>query len=337
VKDLVALTGLDEGRVVEIVDRLASQGALDVEGRAAAKPEADAEDDDAKTARLAAVPEELGGGDPAAEESGPELFTGTEVPEPPPSSQELLPEDPAELERDANDERNYRRLYETTFRPMDREGRIAAAAKEEGANLFALCLDAEPQVIHALLTNHRFGLDHARLVASHHPTHTGLEVLGRRNEFIRDRGVERRLLSNAQLPGSLLRKMVGPKLIMDLYKVCVSREFPERTRVMCREHLCKKFTLGSADERAALLIKTEGRCLVLLLQVALDARTTQILVGKTTYSVLFIQNLARWPATPPQLLAHLLKQAVVRQNIGLRKLVLKHPNVPKEMKRNLSV
>jgi hypothetical protein len=116
----------------------------------------------------------------------------------------------------------------------------------------------------------------------------------------------------------------------------VSREFPERTRVMGREHLCKKFTLGSADERAALLIKTEGRCLILLVQVALDARTTQILVAKSSYSVLFIQNLARWPATPPQLLTHILKQPIAKQNTGLRKLILKHPNVPKEVKRNLN-
>jgi hypothetical protein len=31
-----------------------------------------------------------------------------------------------------------------------------------------------------------------------------------------------------------------------------------------------------------------------------------------------------------------LKQPIVRQNMGLRKMLLKHPNVPKEIKRNLS-
>jgi len=46
--------------------------------------------------------------------------------------------------------------------------------------------------------------------------------------------------------------------------------------------------------------------------------------------VLFIQNLARWSATPPALLTHLLKQPVVRQNIGLRKMLLKHRNVSSE-------
>src|SRR4051812_38494190 len=43
VKDLVALTGLDESRVVEIVGRLATEGALDVEGVAPAPPASEPE------------------------------------------------------------------------------------------------------------------------------------------------------------------------------------------------------------------------------------------------------------------------------------------------------
>ena len=55
-----------------------------------------------------------------------------------------------------------------------------------------------------------------------------------------------------------------------------------------------------------------------------------------SYTVLFIQNVARWPASPPALLVHLLKQMIVRNNMGLRKMLLKHPNVPVETKRNFS-
>ena len=139
--------------------------------------------------------------------------------------------------------------------------------------------------------------------------------------------MQRRLLGNPQLPTTLLRRMLSPKLLMDVYKIAINREIPERSRVMTRELLQKKFMLGSGDERAALLIKTEGRCLVLLVNCALDSRTTQILTAKTSFTVLFIQNLARWSATPPQLLVHLLKQPVVRMNIGLKKMLLKHPNV----------
>ena len=131
----------------------------------------------------------------------------------------------------------------------------------------------------------------------------------------------------------LLKKIVNPKLLMDVYKIAINREYPERTRVKVREHLIKKFALATSDERAALLIKTDGRCLILLVGVALDARATQILMAKTTYTVLFIQNLSRWSATPPLLLGYLLKQPVVRQNMGLRKMLLKHPNMPMELKR----
>jgi hypothetical protein len=200
----------------------------------------------------------------------------------------------------------------------------------------ALCYDPEPQIIHAVMSNPKAGLVHARMIALHHHTGAGLELVGRRSEFLSDMQVQRRLLSNPQLPGTLLRKIVNPKLLMEVYKIAINRELPERSRVMTRELLCKKFMLGSGDERAALLIKTEGRCLILLVNCALDARTTQILTSKTSYTILFIQNLARWSATPPALLVHLLKQPVVRMNIGLRKMLLKHANVPSETKRNFT-
>ena len=92
--------------------------------------------------------------------------------------------------------------------------------------------------------------------------------------------------------------------------------------------------LSSSDERASLLFKTEGRCLLLLVQCSLDAHATQILCSKSNYTMLFIQNLARWSATPPPLLAHLLKNPIVRRNQGLKKMLLKHPNCPSEAKRN---
>jgi hypothetical protein len=92
--------------------------------------------------------------------------------------------------------------------------------------------------------------------------------------------------------------------------------------------------LSSSEEKASLLVKTEARCLILLVACSLDAHATQILCSKQTYSVLFIQNVARWSATPPALLAHLLKNPVVRRNMGLRKMLLKHPNMPADVKRN---
>lgn len=245
-------------------------------------------------------------------------------------------DDPVEEEKRVQGEREYQKIYEQIYHPMARDERIAAAEQVDGPDLFALCYDPEPQIIHAVMSNPKAGLPHARMIALHHRTQAGLELVGRRSEFLSDAQVQRRLLSNPQLPGTLLRRIVNPKLLMEVYKIAINREIPERSRVMTRELLCKKFMLGSGDERAALLIKTEGRCLILLVNCALDARTTQILTSKTSYTILFIQNLARWSATPPALLVHLLKQPVVRMNIGLRKMLLKHPNVPSETKRNLS-
>lgn len=319
VKDLVALTGFEEGRIVEIVDNLASQGALEVEGAA---PSGGSSRPSVKP-KGAELEEEPPIDEPAAEE-----------PEPTEEEAAENAENAAEDAEDEANERNYRQIYETIFRPMEKDARIAAAHNAEGSHIHALCLDADPQIIHALLSNPRFGLEHARSVAFHHRTAGGLDMIGKRNEFASDSGVQRRLLRNPQLPDQLLRKIVSPKLIMDVYKIAIDREIPERSRVMTREHLRKKFMLASADERAAFLFKTEGRCLILLVNCAIDAHTTQILCSKNTYTVLFIQNLARWSATPPAVLAHLLKQQLVRRNIGLKKMILKHPNCPSEAKRN---
>lgn len=344
VRELVALTGLDEGRVGEIIGRLASEGALDVEGAPAPSAAPAAQPSRAPASQSQGHQALVNDPSLAEEPSPPE----PEVEEPLPSDSAIpLPEesnplppdedeDPAAAEERIRDENNYRKIYETEWHALDRDIRVGKAKEADGTDLCALCFDPEPQVIAAILTNPRCGFLQARLIAFYHRTNTGLDMLGRRNDFLTDQQVQRKLLANPQLPDAVLRKIVSPKLIMEVYKIAINREYPERTRVKVRELLQKKFMLGSADERAALMIKTEGRCLILLVNCALDVRTTQILCAKTTYTILFIQNLARWSATPPQLLTYLLKQPVVRQNMGLRKMILKHPNCPSEVKRNFS-
>ncbi|MBX3188783.1 MAG: hypothetical protein KF819_17325 [Labilithrix sp.] len=315
VKDLVALTGLGEDRVLAIVDVLATQGALELEGGAPSSASM-----------------------PAARP--PESKRETETPEETPPEEVEEPKDESDVAAEADDaeeaeaSRNYRQIYETTYRPMDRDARIVAATNADAEQLMALCHDPDPQIVHAILANAHANLNHARAISLHHRTQVGLEMVGKRADFLADAGVQRRMLRNPQLPDALLRRIVQPKLIMDIYKSAIDREIPERTRVKTRDLLRKKFMLASADERAAFLFKTEGRCLVLLVQCAIDAHTTQILCSKNTYTVLFIQNLARWSACPPAVLSHLLKQQLVRRNIGLKKMILKHPNCPAEAKRN---
>jgi len=50
---------------------------------------------------------------------------------------------------------------------------------------------------------------------------------------------------------------------------------------------------------------------------------------------MLVRNLARWPATPPPVLTHLMRQAHVKRSPALRNLILRHPNAPSELKREL--
>jgi hypothetical protein len=325
VRELVSLTGLDEARVVTIVQDLASQGALEMDadgGAPSMQP----------SAPFSIPPDTESDRALAQAEADADAANA----EPAPREAEEGDESPEETEQREVGEREYRKMYQDQFAGLDRDARVAAAETLGNPELFALCFDPEPQVIHALTKNPKCGLDHARMIAVHHRTHVGLDAIARRSDYLVDAQVQKRLLKNPQLPDAMLRRIVSPKLIMDVYKIAIDRENPEMARMKVRELLIKKFSLASADERAALVIKTDARCLQLLINCALDARATQILCGRQSYTILFIQNVARWPASPPALLTHLLKQNIVRNNMGLRKMILKHPNVPVETKRNFS-
>jgi hypothetical protein len=336
VRELVSLTGIDEARVVDIVQGLASQGALEMDqdgGSPSLQPSAPFSIPPTTTPATSSPP--------VASESeralaAEEAATDAANAEAPPAEPGEGDETAEEAEQREVGEREYRKIYQEQYAGLERDARIHAAETVGNPELFALCYDPEPQVIHALTKNTKCGLEHARMIALHHRTHLGLDAVGRRSEYLSDAQVQKRLIKNPQIPDAMLRRIVNPKLIMDVYKIAIDRENPEMARMKVRELLIKKFSLASSDERAALVIKTDARCLTLLINCALDARATQILCGRQSYTILFIQNIARWPASPPALLTHLLKQNVVRNNMGLRKMLLKHPNVPVETKRNFS-
>ena len=60
--------------------------------------------------------------------------------------------------------------------------------------------------------------------------------------------------------------------------------------------------------------------------MTIDGKTTALLCRRTYVSTLLIQNIARWSAAPPQLIAHLRRQDIVRRNPQLRLLLEHHPN-----------
>jgi hypothetical protein len=395
VRDLVALTGIDQPRVEQIVSKLASQGAVALEptessgylpdvasspalptvtnppprGRAPAPPLVPADEGTTSFADFAAVlgldPSKFaaadGGRAAAVEQPVAQERVESKSNYPPPASEEpdapiereaaaeLVADDGPQLEEvtdeeaaaDAEEneeavalkEQDYRKLYEAQFHPLTIDVRVGLAKKAHGADLMALCLDADARVIAAILENPSCGLAHVRLIAFHHRTGTGLEIITRRNDFLRDLLVERRLLRNPQAGDTVLQRIMASKRLFQTYKIAIDRDVPELTRSKSRGHMRQKYQNAPSEERADLVLRTEGRCLIFMTGCAFDAKMTGILCGRPYNSVLFIQNLAKFSATPPALLAHLMKQPFVRKHAPLKKLLLQHPNMPGDVKR----
>jgi len=238
----------------------------------------------------------------------------------------VLPEAEAEPEAPAAAAPSHRALFEQRLRAQSEDQRAALARNAAEPELSAYCFDPVAKVIQAVFENPRAGLAQARLVAAHHGTAAGLERVAASAAFAGDAGVRRALLQNPLLPASLFRRLWGGRRLHELYLVAESREAPEQTRSMAKEALRAGFNQRTADEKAELILRTEGRCLLMLAGLTVDGHTTQLLCRHSYTSTLLIQNLARWSAAPPQLLAHLLRQEAVRRNVQLRLLVERHPN-----------
>jgi hypothetical protein len=224
----------------------------------------------------------------------------------------------------------HRKLYETALHQLPAAARAARAKVAEEPELSAFCFDPLPAVIQALLENPRFGVPQARLVAAHHRTPQGLEALATRAAFAADAGVRRALLRNPQLPAGLLRRLQGGRRLLELHKLVVSRDLPEQTRRVARELMRARFSTAEAEERVEVMVKTEGRCLASLAGLPVDGKTAALLCGRTYSSTLLVQNISRWAACPPALVAHLLKQELVRRSPALKILLQRHPNAPAE-------
>ena len=251
---------------------------------------------------------------PAGEEASPEA-EDTEAPELPDASGDL------------------RRLFETQLHPLSADERVARAHTAVDAELSALCFDPLPAVVRAVLDNPRTGLTQARLIARHHHSAVGLDALGGRPAFAADVGVRRWLVRNPQLPAGLLRRLWGTRRLLEQHKLTVDRDIPEGTRRTARELLRARFASGPAEERVELILRTEGRALASLAGLPVDGKTAALLCGRTYTSTLLLQNLARWSAAPPQLIAHLLRQEAVRRQPQLRAQLQRHPNAPAEARR----
>ena len=222
----------------------------------------------------------------------------------------------------------HRELFERTLHGLEVDARAALAAAADEPQLSALCFDPVPEVVSRVLENPRAGLAQARLIAAWHPNPVGLEALGRRAELVRDGEVQRLLLRNNQTPVHLVRQMLNPRRLHDVYNVAQSHEAAERHRATAREVLRTRFSTASPEERVELILTTEGRVLALLSGLSLDGKSAALLSSRTLGSTLLVENLARWPATPPSLVGHLLQQPMVRRMPMLQAALRRHPNCP---------
>jgi hypothetical protein len=145
--------------------------------------------------------------------------------------------------------------------------------------------------------------------------------------------VRRWLVRNPQLPSGLFRRLWSGRRLMELHKVTLDRDIPEGTRRTARELLRQRFSTGPSEEKAELILNTEGRSLAALSGLPVDGKTAALLCGRTFRSPMLIQNIARWSAAPPALIAHLLKQEAVRRQPQLRMLLQRHPNAPADARR----
>jgi len=228
---------------------------------------------------------------------------------------------------------SFRALFETKLHKLPADERAALAQTAGDAELCALCFDPTPLVIKSVLQHPRVGLSHARLIARHHRNPIGLEAVAQRAAFAADSGVRRWLLRNPQLPAGLFRRLWAGRRMMEQQKIAMDRDVPEQTRRAARELLRQRFTNGPAEEKVELILNTEGRVLGALAGLPIDGKTTSLLCARTYRSVTLIQNLARWSAAPPLLIAHLLKQDAVRRSPSLRTMLLRHPNTPSHAKQ----
>jgi hypothetical protein len=231
------------------------------------------------------------------------------------------------------DENNHRQVYQTEFAGLEASQREAAAKTASGHRLLALAFDPLAPVVAAVVHNQHAGFAAARLVARHHRTPQGLDAVLQRSEFARDAQVQRYVLQNPMAQDPHFKRLLGPKRLPALYQWCVDRELPERNRSKVKSVLRSKWAASPAEDRADLVLRTEGRVLLFLIGCTFDSHTSSLLCQRTMSSTMLIQNLCRFSATSPPILLHLSRQQVVRRNPQLKQMVMRHPNTPSEAKK----
>lgn len=298
VRELESLTGLAPEQVGQIVSRLSAHGVVDVHHAHSENSE---------------------------EQTKAEAHDVTEDTYSPDNVEEgALDPDLGDVESTTHRER-----WSLKFRGLPAERRRILARSAAIDDLLALAYDQDPQVLRAVIANPQASAQVARLIAAHAQTSSALDALTR---FINDQGVQRGLMRNAHTSDGTLRRLLMSKPLGNVYHAATDRDAAEVPRTRCKSIFRERFSSAQADEKAQLLLRTEGRVLQILAGVPLDARTTGLLCSKTITSSLFVQNIARWGAAPPALLLHLVRQPFVKRQPQLVRMLTQHANMPREGK-----
>lgn len=219
-----------------------------------------------------------------------------------------------------------RELYERSFRGLAPSARAAKAQHASGEELLALCHDPHPQVVLALLANAGFGPLHARIVAHFHQNATGLDLLARHGELLRDPDVQRALLGNPRLTPSLAERVHAAASLDALYQHASDPALPAEVRRALGPVLRARFGAATPRERADLVYWSEGKALAFVDGAPLDEETAAGLGRRAITSTELVIRLAAHPGTPRSLLVALDQQPLVAGRRDLRELIRRHPN-----------
>ncbi len=226
-----------------------------------------------------------------------------------------------------------RRLYLAKLATLTLDERIELAKTADVGHMRALAYDPVPRVISALMENPGFSVMEARIVAREHPSSVGLQMIAGNSRLLSDGEVRRRLLRNGHVSALIMAALLRGKPLLSIYQVSISHDVPENVKTFARSELRRSFGERSPDEKVALIMKTDGRILMLVVGMALDGRSISMIVGRSAMGPMLIRNFAQWPTTPPPILAHMMKLPQVQRDKSLQQVLLRHPNLPTQFKR----
>jgi hypothetical protein len=227
---------------------------------------------------------------PASEVAPASVPAPAAPPEEPDASRDSEDADSPEAENE--DEKasavNYLAHYERVLAPLDIDQRTRVATIGSGMDLYALAYEKDHNVFRNLWDNVNITHEHARFAAFHHRTAAGLDTLAQRGEFFKDPQVQRRILRNPMISETLLRRILLPKRLIDIYKTSLDRDAGERTRSSARNLLRNKFATTDSDDRMELIWKTEGRALGSLSGLSIDSKTATLICARQIMLVLLV-------------------------------------------------